>query len=44
MVWLPPFVMHSVLPPGIEGFRNVTDDDIAVHGRTLRDHLAGYRA
>jgi glutathione-regulated potassium-efflux system ancillary protein KefG len=42
MTWLPPFVMHSVLPPGIAGFRNVTDDEIAAHGRAIRDYLAGY--
>jgi putative NADPH-quinone reductase len=42
MTWLPPFVMHSVLPPGIVGFRDITDGDITAHGRAIRDYLAAY--
>ena len=40
MTLLPPFVMHSVLPPGIAGFPDVHDGDIAAHGRAIRDYLA----
>lgn len=42
MTWLPPFVMHSVLPPGIVGVRDITDGDISAHGRAIRDYLAAY--
>jgi hypothetical protein len=36
--------MKLWMDEGITGFRNATDDDIAAHGRALRDYLAGYRA
>ena len=40
MAWLSPFVVHSVLSPGIARFQNVADGDIAAHGRPIRDYLA----
>lgn len=43
MTWLPPFVMHSVLPPGITGFHNVGDEEIIEHGRRVRAFLAEYK-
>lgn len=42
MTWLPPLVMHSVLPPGISGFRNVSDEDIVQHGQRFREFLVNY--
>lgn len=42
MTWLPPLVMHGVLPPGIAGFGNVSDDEIIEHGRRVRSFLAEY--
>ena len=44
MTWLPPFVMHSVLPPGIAGFRNITDEDISAHGLQVREFLETYQS
>ena len=44
MTWLPPFVMHSVLPPGIGGFRDTSDEDISAHGMLIRDFLNSYAA
>ena len=40
MAWPPPFVVHSVLSPGIARFQNVADGDNAAHGRAIRDYLA----
>lgn len=42
MTWLPPLVMHSVLPPGFSGFRNVSEEDIVQHGQRLREFLVSY--
>jgi glutathione-regulated potassium-efflux system ancillary protein KefG len=42
MKWLPPIVVHSVLPEGIEGFKNVTDDEIREAGRGYRQFLKEY--
>ncbi|MER2520983.1 MAG: NAD(P)H-dependent oxidoreductase [Bdellovibrionales bacterium] len=36
MIWLPPFVAHSVLPEGIAGVKNVTEEE-------LRNKAAEYR-
>ncbi|MBF0420982.1 MAG: NAD(P)H-dependent oxidoreductase [Magnetococcales bacterium] len=40
MRWLPPFVVHGILPPGIEGYRNISEDELAENGKNLRSHLA----
>ena len=29
MIWLPPFVTHSVLPPGREGLKSMSDEEIS---------------
>jgi glutathione-regulated potassium-efflux system ancillary protein KefG len=42
MKWLPPFVLHSVLPAGIEGFKNISDDEIRNYADKLRDLLDSY--
>lgn len=42
MKWLPPFVVHSVLPEGIEGFKNISNDDIQQYARAYRALLDGY--
>lgn len=42
MTWLPPLVMHSVLPPGISGFHNVSDEEIVQHGQRFRDFLVNH--
>ena len=36
MRWLPPFIVHSVLPEGIGGFKNITETE-------LREAAAAYR-
>ncbi|MBF0425971.1 MAG: NAD(P)H-dependent oxidoreductase [Magnetococcales bacterium] len=41
MSWLPPFVVHGVLPPGIEGFRNISDEELHRRGEAYRQLLAG---
>lgn len=43
MIWLPPLVMHSVLPPGITGFRNIKDDEIVAHGHLARNFIKQQR-
>ncbi len=40
MRWQIPLVLHSVLPPGVAGFRNVSEEDILAHARSVRAHLA----
>ncbi len=42
MTWIPPFVVHSVLPPGIEGFKSVSDDEIREYAKKYRELLEGY--
>ncbi len=42
MKWLTPLVLHSVLPKGIEGFKNISNDDIQLHANQYREFLAGY--
>lgn len=42
MTWLPPLVMHSVLPLGVSGFRNVSDEDIVQHDQRFREFLVSY--
>jgi glutathione-regulated potassium-efflux system ancillary protein KefG len=42
MKWLPPFVVHSVLPVGIEGFKNISDDEIRNYAEKYREYLDGY--
>ncbi len=39
MKWLPPIVVHSVLPKGIEGFKNISDDEIKKHAKDYREFL-----
>ncbi|MBF0419502.1 MAG: NAD(P)H-dependent oxidoreductase [Magnetococcales bacterium] len=39
MKWLPPFVVHGVLPPGIEGHRNISEDELTEKGKELRSLL-----
>jgi glutathione-regulated potassium-efflux system ancillary protein KefG len=40
MQWLPPFVVHSVLPPGIAGFTSITDSDLRDKAMQLKERLA----
>ncbi len=42
MKWLPPRVIHSVLPAGIGGFKNVSDDDIREYAKDYKEYLEGY--
>jgi hypothetical protein len=42
MKWLPPIVVHSVLPAGIEGFNNISDDEIRRYAEQYREFLEGY--
>lgn len=42
MKWLPPLIIHSVLPSGIEGFKNISDDEIRGYAEKYRDFLDGY--
>lgn len=42
MKWLPPIVIHSVLPPGIEGFKNICDDDLMKRADEYKKFLEGY--
>jgi len=42
MKWLPPFVVHGVLPAGIEGFRNITDDELRERAGEYRRFLESY--
>ena len=41
MTWLPPFVVHSVLPAGIAGFKNISEAELAERAAAYRDLLAG---
>lgn len=43
MKWLSPIVIHSVLPPGIEGFKNISDADLAKQADEYREFLEGYK-
>jgi len=42
MKWLPPIVVHSVLPEGIVGFKSISDDDIRKHAEKYRKFLKEY--
>ncbi len=42
MKWLPPIVVHSVLPEGIEGFKNLSNDDIRHRAEQYRVFLQEY--
>ncbi|CAK8715160.1 Glutathione-regulated potassium-efflux system ancillary protein KefG [Candidatus Electronema halotolerans] len=39
MTWLPPFVIHSVLPPGIAGFKNISDEELGQRAEVYRTFL-----
>lgn len=40
MVWLSPFVVHSVLPDGIAGFKNISEDELKGKAEEYRALLA----
>ncbi len=42
MKWLSPIVVHSVLPPGIEGYKSISDDDIREYAEEYRKFLEGF--
>lgn len=42
MKWLPPIIVHSVLPAGIEGFKNLSNDEIKWHAEEYRKFLEEY--
>lgn len=39
MIWLPPFVAHSVLPEGVAGIKNVTEAELREKAKEYRDML-----
>lgn len=41
MTWLPPFVVHGVLPEGIAGYKNITDEELAAKAHEYRTLLEG---
>jgi len=42
MKWLPPIVVHSVLPPGIAGFKSISDEDLRQQAEEYRGFLESY--
>ncbi|SHO53768.1 NAD(P)H-dependent oxidoreductase [Desulfopila aestuarii] len=42
MKWLPPLIVHSVLPEGIEGFKNITNDEIRKYAEEYKSFLDQY--
>ena len=42
MKWLPPIVLHSVLPPGVSGFKSISDEEIEKHAEEFRAFLESY--
>jgi glutathione-regulated potassium-efflux system ancillary protein KefG len=42
MKWLPPFVVHSVLPSGIVGYKNISDTELQQHATDYRTQLEEY--
>lgn len=42
MKWIPPLVQHGVLPPGISGFKSVSDEEIADFADLYREYLSTY--
>lgn len=41
MVWHPPFVVHSILPAGISGYKSLTDDELARRVGEYENYLNG---
>ena len=39
MTWLPPFVVHGVLPEGIAGYKSITDEELTGKAREYRTLL-----
>ncbi|MCP4573456.1 MAG: hypothetical protein GY838_13955 [bacterium] len=44
MAWLPPIVVHGVLPEGIAGHKNITDEELAARAVEYRELLDGLQA
>jgi glutathione-regulated potassium-efflux system ancillary protein KefG len=40
--WLPPFIVHGVLPAGIEGYKNISDSELLECGKEYHRLLEGY--